>query len=155
VAKESISADALTKIAADYWIAGSGWDMGALTLYLLENILRKLFSVVVHDFPGTSDELSWKGTQNGDFTVRSAYELLKPEAEERPLIGSFLKQIWKLVAPERVRVFIWLVSHMVIMTNVERVRRHLSDIATCSVCNGADESILHVLRDCPAMTPIW
>ncbi|KAL9840438.1 putative ribonuclease H domain, reverse transcriptase zinc-binding domain-containing protein [Arabidopsis thaliana] len=129
--------------------------MGALILYLLENILRKLFSVVVHDFPGTSDELSWKGTQNGNFTVRSAYELLKPEAEERPLIGSFLKQIWKLVAPERVRVFIWLVSHMVIMTNVERVRRHLSDIATCSVCNGADESILHVLRDCPAMTPIW
>lgn len=57
--------------------------------------------------------------------------------------------------PERVRVFIWLVSHQVIMTNVERVRRHVGDNAICQVCNGAEESILHVLRDCPAMSGIW
>ncbi|CAA7027275.1 unnamed protein product [Microthlaspi erraticum] len=41
------------------------------------------------------------------------------------------------------------------MTNMERQRRHLYDTRVCQVCKGGEESILHVLRDCPAMSGIW
>lgn len=41
------------------------------------------------------------------------------------------------------------------MTNLERFRRHLSNSSTCSVCNGGVETIMHVLRDCPAMAGVW
>lgn len=41
------------------------------------------------------------------------------------------------------------------MTNVERKRRHLSDTDVCMVCRRGFETILHVLRDCPAMLGIW
>ncbi|KAG7537137.1 Zinc finger CCHC-type superfamily [Arabidopsis suecica] len=37
----------------------------------------------------------------------------------------------------------------------KRVRRHLSESGICQVCNGGEESIIHVLRDCPAMVGIW
>ncbi|CAL9225094.1 unnamed protein product, partial [Arabidopsis halleri] len=41
------------------------------------------------------------------------------------------------------------------MTNSERYRRHLCDSSLCQVCKSGDETILHVLRDCPAMSGIW
>jgi len=41
------------------------------------------------------------------------------------------------------------------MTNTERQRRHLCDTAICQVCKSGDETILHILRDCPAMMGIW
>ena len=42
-----------------------------------------------------------------------------------------------------------------IMTNMERYRRHLSEHGICQVCKSGNESIIHVLRDCPAMYGLW
>lgn len=58
-------------------------------------------------------------------------------------------------APERVRVFLWLGVSQVIMTNMERQRRHFSGSGMCQVCKGGDETILHILQDSPAMEGIW
>ena len=41
------------------------------------------------------------------------------------------------------------------MTNMERKRRHLSDNGMCQLCKNGDETILHVLRDCPAAMGLW
>ncbi|KAL4360584.1 hypothetical protein GQ457_04G026920 [Hibiscus cannabinus] len=41
------------------------------------------------------------------------------------------------------------------MTNVERCRRHFGHSSMCTVCNAADESILHVLRDCVVASAVW
>lgn len=42
-----------------------------------------------------------------------------------------------------------------ILTNVERVRRRMGEVEVCQVCNGAAETNMHILRDCPAMAGIW
>lgn len=59
------------------------------------------------------------------------------------------------MAPERVKVFVWLGVHQVVMTNMERQRRHLSDTGLCQVCKSGEETILNIFRDCPAMLGIW
>jgi len=41
------------------------------------------------------------------------------------------------------------------MTNAEIYRRHLSGTDVCQVCKGGIETIIHLLRDCPAMEGIW
>lgn len=145
----------LGKRVADYWLQGLGWDRMKLSQWLPESIIMKLLAVVVNNLPGVHDSLSWQGTSNGAFTVSSAYSLLCCESEARPCMELFFHQIWRVVVPERVRIFLWLVGHQVIMTNMERARRHLGDTAVCPICNGAVESIIHVLRDCPAMVGIW
>ncbi|CAA7031004.1 unnamed protein product [Microthlaspi erraticum] len=38
---------------------------------------------------------------------------------------------------------------------MERRRRHLTDTSLCQVCKGGEESSMHILRDCPAMSGIW
>uniref|UniRef100_A0A2C9WGX3 RNase H type-1 domain-containing protein n=1 Tax=Manihot esculenta TaxID=3983 RepID=A0A2C9WGX3_MANES len=35
------------------------------------------------------------------------------------------------------------------MTNLERYRRGFTSYQDCSVCGAAEESMLHILRDCP------
>ncbi|KAG7576302.1 Ribonuclease H domain [Arabidopsis thaliana x Arabidopsis arenosa] len=138
-----------------YWTVGIGWDTAALSQYLSVSDLQRLNAVVVKGVPFLADQLSWQETTNGVFSVRSAYALLKQENEQVPCMERFFKQVWAVKAPERVRVFIWLVTHQVIMTNMERMRRHIGESAICQVCKGAEESIIHVLRDCPAMAGIW
>lgn len=99
--------------------------------------------------------MSWGGSPDGEFSVRSAYAFLSQNHILRPNMGSFFHRIWRIVAPKRVRVFFWLVGNQVIMTNEERMRRHLRVSDVCEVCHGGVESILHILRDCPAMLGIW
>ena len=41
------------------------------------------------------------------------------------------------------------------MKNEERFRRHIGVSNVCRVCRKGVESIIHVLRDCPAMQGIW
>lgn len=56
--------------------------------------------------------------------------------------------VWHWDGPERIRMFIWLLIQQRILTNAERVRRHLTLDASCHVCGGTVETALHVVRDC-------
>ncbi|KAG7594142.1 Reverse transcriptase zinc-binding domain [Arabidopsis thaliana x Arabidopsis arenosa] len=111
--------------------------------------------MVIKGVPGLVDRVSWSRTENGAFSVRSAYPLLCDDGIEGPCMARFFDRIWRIMAPERVRLFLWLVGHQVILTNMERVRRRMGESEICQVCRGANESIIHVLRDCPAMAGIW
>lgn len=80
------------------------------------------------------------------FHVKSAYELS---------IGSSWNFIWKLKIPPRVKVFIWLLTQKKILTNVQRVRRHLSRDHSCSLCHYHEESLHHLFVTCPCMVMLW
>lgn len=132
-----------------------GWDFSRIEPYVSQNTKLQLMAMVVDNVTGTTDRLSWGETKDGNFTVRSAYAFLTRDVSPRPWLGKLFDRVWKVQAPERVRVFLWQVVHQIIMTNVERYRRHISASALCQVCNGGEETIIHVLRDCPFMSGIW
>ncbi|CAA7033157.1 unnamed protein product [Microthlaspi erraticum] len=142
-------------LVKDVWRDGAGWDLASIEPFLSENSKLELMAVVVDHVTGASDRLAWKGNADGEFSVTSAYQLVTRETLPLPNMESFFDRVWRVAVPERVRVFIWLVSQQVIMTNVERRRRHLSDTDVCSVCKGDFETLIHILRDCPAMLGIW
>lgn len=52
-------------------------------------------------------------------------------------------------------MFYGLVVHGKIMTNVERFRCNFTDNPVCSICGSCEESVSHVLRDCPVARHIW
>lgn len=62
--------------------------------------------------------------------------------------------IWKLLVPERVRSFLWLVQHERLLTNLRKSRMGLGS-QFCNHCNAVSECILHVLRDCPHAKTVW
>ncbi|KAL9860860.1 putative ribonuclease H domain, reverse transcriptase zinc-binding domain-containing protein [Arabidopsis thaliana] len=81
--------------------------------------------------------------------------MLSWDDSPRPNMEKFFNRIWRVKVPERVRAFFWLVGNQGIMTDAERYRRHIGESEICQICKGGVESILHILRDCPAMSGIW
>ncbi|CAA7014055.1 unnamed protein product [Microthlaspi erraticum] len=141
--------------ARDLWSHETGWRFDHIAPYVPENICLELRAIVLDCDTGAKDRLSWSASADGQFSVKSAFSLLTNDATPRPDMEVFFRRVWKIRVPERVKVFLWLVSHQVIMTNVERKRRHLCDSEVCSVCRGGFETIIHVLRDCPSILGIW
>ncbi|CAN1138640.1 Putative ribonuclease H protein At1g65750 [Linum perenne] len=99
------------------------------------------------------DRITWGLERDGRFRVRSAY-LLAAE-EEGDTLDPIWRLIWRWKGPQRIRQFLWLVAHNRLLTNSERRRRHLAEIGSCQVCPGQEESVLHVLRDCPLASATW
>ncbi|KAG7556773.1 Reverse transcriptase domain [Arabidopsis suecica] len=140
--------------ARDLWTHGMGWNLSQITPYVTGITRLKLADVVLEDVTRAKDRLSW-GSADGEFTVKSAHAFLTCDETPKQRMDCFFKKIWQVVAPERVRLFLWIVANQAVMTNMERYRRHLGDSALYQICRGGDESILHILRDCPAMVGIW
>ncbi|KAG7543761.1 Ribonuclease H-like superfamily [Arabidopsis thaliana x Arabidopsis arenosa] len=139
----------------EFWQNGSGWVLDRIEPYIPAQVVLQLRSVVLDNITGSRDRISWGESANGEFTVSSAYSLLTNNSNPRQDMGKLFNRVWHVIAPERVRLFIWLGMHQALMTNAERQRRHLSDSGICPVCRSAEETILHILRDCPAMDGVW
>lgn len=133
------------------WQDGRGWRLDQIAPFVSVNKRLELCAVVVDKVTGAKDRLAWGENPDGEFTVKSAYALITRDDSPRPNVECFFNRVWRVVAPERVKVFLWLVGNQAIMSNAERYRRHLCDSNICQVCKGAVETTLHILRDCPAM----
>lgn len=92
------------------------------------------------------DSNCWGITNNGKFSVRSAYDLITG-MREQPL-ESYWETIWKLEVPHRIRAFLWLVSHSKIMSNTKRVRRGFTTNEQCDLCLHPIEDVNHIFRKC-------
>lgn len=73
----------------------------------------------------------------------------------RCIIRSLFPCIWKWRGPERIRLLLWKAMHRKLMTNLERMRRHLSSYSTCPLCDQQSESLLHCFRDCQQAATLW
>ncbi|CAA0829347.1 Polynucleotidyl transferase- ribonuclease H-like superfamily protein [Striga hermonthica] len=99
-----------------------------------------------------SDRMIWGYTSNGTFSTRSTYEALSRGAMHN--VWPVWNAIWKAPVAQRVRHFLWLACRDRLLTNLERVRRHMAEDAACIKC-GLPESTTHVLRDCEMARSIW
>ncbi|KAF7833161.1 reverse transcriptase [Senna tora] len=65
------------------------------------------------------------------------------------------KKLCKCECPERVRYFLWKLSHDCIMTEVQRKKRGISIYDVCKRCGLAAEATTHAIRDCVWVRGIW
>lgn len=144
-----------TMLAKDLWSAGRGWDFSKISPYVTLKRILELSAVVLDLVTGARDRLALGETQDGQFTVGSAYAMLSLNDLPRLNMSNFFNRIWKVLVPERVRGFLWLVSNQALMTNEERYRRHICVSNICEVCKSGVETTLLILPDCPAMAEIW
>lgn len=87
------------------------------------------------------------------FPTKSAYLAVKQSPP--PAMNGNFNLVWRWPGPERIRVFLWKVYLEILLTNAERARRHISTFSLCSICGGADESLLHTFRDCNRIMLLW
>ena len=113
-----------------------------------------------------ADKLIWAETNNGLFTVKSAYKVAVDILAASPLGSSgsssdksnmtrFLKCVWKLDVPHKIRHFVWRACRDILPT--KRILKHqqilVEDI--CDECKLESETTGNVFWSCPRAQNIW
>lgn len=129
------------------------WNWNKISEYLPSTLLLSLAGSIVPDDAFGDDKPLWKGTNFGDFSVGSAYEILKGTSWN--LKDNKWKLGWNLQVPQRVQTFLWLVMKNALLTNEQRAGRHIAPSAFCEVCVSEIETCLHVLLDYFEAILVW
>lgn len=111
-------------LVCDFWSEGRGWDWQRIGDSLSHTNLMKLASTSLRSDREEGDQLGWLKS-NGVFSVRAAYEFFTDLKKEEIWPG--WKRIWKLKIQQRIKTFLWLLAHDLILTNHCRWRRKLVD----------------------------
>ncbi|CAN1149058.1 Putative ribonuclease H protein At1g65750 [Linum perenne] len=143
----------LSESVADYTNSDEQWDVEKLTSVLsLDQV-----SLVVGKTPPRAesgeDQWVWGGETNGHFSIRSAYKLIYTQANS--IAHDRWKLCWKWKGPNRIRHFLLLTIQEKLLTNSERVKRHMTSNADCDHYHHQAETVIHVLRDCTFATEVW
>ncbi|CAN1170479.1 Putative ribonuclease H protein At1g65750 [Linum perenne] len=129
------------------------WDTEKLRHFLDDDTIGEIMGMMPPNSDRGEDSWVWSGESNGKFSIRSAYDLIVKPANPNP--DAQWELVWKWKGPARIQHFLWLVMHDRLLTNLERKRRHLSADSRCSRCGNSEESVTHILRDCPAAASVW
>lgn len=128
------------------------WNCQFLVNNVPSSIIEKIMAIPPPMDDDGEDLVGWAGTNNGIFSVRSAYSLLAVEHSKN---SSDWLCVWKWKGPYRVQMFMWIVMHGRLLTNERRSRWNVFISLFCPCCNAESETIIHVLRDCPFDTQVW
>lgn len=108
------------------------------------------------------DRLFWVGTNDGVFTVRSAYHLgmeildRSKGTTSTGVYGSDVwKAIWNLRLPNPVKLFLWRACNNLLPTKENLHCRKIVDDNKCPCCTREAESVIHALWTCPAVQDVW
>ncbi|KAF7808310.1 putative ribonuclease H protein At1g65750 family [Senna tora] len=137
------------KPVSEFIFASGAWAWDKFDSLVPADVCSMINTVMPPSSALPPDKVAWKHSRDGMFTTRSAYHAISRDED------SVTRNFWKWQGMEKIRLFLWLCGHNRILTNEARWRRGLSSCDTCSHCNNESETLLHTLRDCVKVRPIW
>ncbi|KAL8143458.1 LOW QUALITY PROTEIN: hypothetical protein V2J09_016490 [Rumex salicifolius] len=143
----TIDNDGLRAIVSDMWSGQSGWKWYLFEDLLPATILMRISAVCINDSPNMGDVLSWAYSSDGNYSLRSGYDMLRPNVVLDSELIKLLQLVWHIPVSERIRHFLWLGIHGRLMTNDERARKHITMNTKCSACGASSESLIHRLSE--------
>lgn len=91
---------------------------------------------------------------NGIYALKIGYIALIMHKKLEPS-PTWWRDIWKLKAPPRTRLFFWCVLKDIIPTGEHLTHRSIYGPSWCSFCKAASETIVHLFLQCSAIRTIW
>jgi hypothetical protein len=95
------------------------------------------------------DEFKWNLHPNGKFSVKSHY-LAMIHAD----VPKLNKDLWKLKAPLKIKIFMWYLRQGVILTKDNLAKRNWQGSKQCCFCH-RDETIKHLFFYCCFTQVVW
>jgi exonuclease III len=125
---------------------------GATTVAMMRDFFRIWMLLRdVHLEPMQPDALRWKWSSDGSYSASSTYRAFFNGTSE--LRGA--RQLWKVRAPPRVKIFFWYVLHRRLWISERRARHGLQQSDTCSLCDQASETCAHLFAGCVVARQVW
>ncbi|GLT52280.1 hypothetical protein SLA2020_256280 [Shorea laevis] len=149
-------APALMDTPVSHAITTTGeWNETLLDHLLPRTVVDRILAIPISVYGQQEDRVFWNGSQDGMFSVKSAFCLFKQQHHQLPQTERSWKWIWKLRCLEKIKVFVWLLCRGRGLTNSVRFERHFVATPVCPRCENEPETPLHLLRDCPHSRLIW
>jgi hypothetical protein len=137
------------------------WNIPMLKNIFVDEEINLILSLPI-SVANQGDKQIWRGTKNGLFSVKRAYFIKKEmerkeEAESSSRKGSsrVWREIWKLKLPNAEKKFLWRACHEILPTRTNLHRRKIVEDDLCHLCGQEEETVLHVLWQCPAAADAW
>ncbi|WVZ62946.1 hypothetical protein U9M48_012634, partial [Paspalum notatum var. saurae] len=128
----------------------AGWDLFKRPISRLlfgTNLINWLSLLSLSRIEGVElsqdqDTFRWNLTPNGRFSIKSLYA-----ASMIRNIPNVNKELWKLKAPLKIKIFLWYLRKGVILTKDNLAKRNWQGSLTCASCH-KDETITHLFFEC-------
>jgi hypothetical protein len=116
--------------------------------------LRVCWNNILHDtttflLSDNADTFIWNIGKKGRFTVKSVYDALTS-----PSTGRYHKHIWKGKIPEKIKIFLWLLTNDAILTRDNLRKKKWQGDPNCIFCDSL-ETVSHMFFQCPIAKIIW
>jgi ribonuclease HI len=108
------------------------------------------------------DDLTWAGTKDGTYSVKSSYHTISDWKSQQTLSGSnynnmnpMWKHLWKLKIPPKQSHLIWRILNNALPVKDNLITRGIRCDPICYRCNSALETTNHVFLTCEWARAIW
>ncbi len=129
------------------------WDLSRISMTILTLTCESIRAVPVCTTRQQKDCIAWDSC-NGDFCLKIAYLLACKSPTSTTTIAPST-WIWKVHTTPRIRFFFWQCYHNSVPGRDTLASRGINVPNICPRCLGPDESLLHVLRECPDSSSFW
>ena len=135
----------------DNWVNWIDTTAGLSLVHLEQFIAPWNMLLPINLQPGVPDTMLWKLSSDGSYSAKTAYL-----AQFAGLVQSNLQTIvWKAWAPQKCKLFAWLVTQNRVWTADRLQRRGWPNCDRCPLCNQVRESAAHLLFKCRFSIRVW
>jgi len=132
---------------------GGQWNWERISYDLPREIKEQICAIPMQLWGEKEDTMMWKFTRDGEFSMALAYAQLRPEDTKNQTFEGHW--IWKLDIWPKITSFLWLCFHDSVLVKQVIAKRGINCDPRCPLCRNRDESIAHMLKDCPFALNLW
>ena len=128
------------------------WDWGCLSCVIPQHIKFVIQATLCALASSGWDRLAWSALTQDNFDLKSAYKIAMGDLHAEEFSR---KWIWNIDILPRIKTFVWQCYHNSIGVKECLVRKGMLEDGSCPLCRRTPESIIHALRDCKSIKPVW
>ncbi|KAF4356849.1 hypothetical protein F8388_019508 [Cannabis sativa] len=131
---------------------GSGdWNLVDLENWFIPSMVKDILDTPQLQLEGI-DELFWKSSPDGSFSVKKAYlACVRFRCRNEERVWSTL---WKVNGHERFKIFLWRLARDILPFG-SRIQRIFGNSSQCVLCNAGEDSPLHLFFHCDIAVQVW
>ena len=129
------------------------WDLHCISFELTPLIAHSIWAIPIRAASRREDHVCWISSSKGEFDSKNAYMLAAGINPNEPKFAG--NWVWNLKILPKIQLFVWKCLLKSIPTKSILALRGFGGGTSCDWCHEDQETIAHVLRDCPIATSFW
>ncbi|KAJ0096619.1 hypothetical protein Patl1_27305 [Pistacia atlantica] len=161
IQSQCLGMDPEAKVATLIDPQSKSWKLDLLKDLFSESEVNIICRIPISIF-NRPDKIVWRCSQNGLFSVKSAYHLqVESQISSRGQSSSAAndnkkwKKLWKLPITNAEKLFLWKACQDILPTKCNLVKKRVIEEPFCTSCCLEEEDVLHALWGCVAAKDIW